>query len=237
MHSSRSFFFRFSSARLVALVALALCPSVRVSAGDVVTRTYAGAPASSDGSVVTRDISAPSPPSPVPAAGVSSFAFALVPAIQFPPEDWAVSGLRINLLIGRHHDAQGLDIGLLGNETADDSEGIQIAGLFNRIGRSDGALQVAGILNRCGGDFYGLQAAGILNWTDGAVEGVQLSFANRATELSGVQIGLYNAIDRGTGVQIGLVNAARILEGLQIGLVNVIRESTVPFVPFVNFAF
>ncbi len=219
---------------LVAAIAPSLAFVAPASADGVLSRTYAEQPASSDGSVVTRAIAAPSPEPP---AGVSPLALALVPAIEAPSEDWSVAGLRVNLLVGRHRDVQGVDVGLLGNEVDDDLEGVQIAGIFNRIGRSDGAWQSAGILNRCESDFLGVQTAGVLNWTDGAVEGVQIALANRATDLSGLQLGLYNAVDRGTGVQIGLVNAARVLDGLQIGLVNVIRDSTVPFFPIVNFAF
>lgn len=228
MHSPR-----FLSAPTL-LAAAALCLSVPASAGDVATRTYADRPAAFGREVVTRRIA---PPPPVPAAGVSPLGLALVPAVQLPSEDWSVAGLRIDLLVGRNRDVRGLDVGLFGNEVEVDLEGIQLAGLFNRIGRSDGAWQSAGILNRCEGDFYGLQTAGILNWTDGAVEGVQIALVNRATELSGLQVGLYNAVDRGSGVQIGVVNAARVLDGLQIGLVNVIRDSSVPFFPVVNFAF
>lgn len=220
------------SQALFAASLLALAGSA--NAGGVSTRFYGTPPAAAADAVVTRAIEA-SPPAP--SAGVSPLALALVPAIQLPPDDWSVAGVRVDLLVGRNHDVWGIDVGLLGNEVSDDLEGVQFAGLFNRIGRSDGAWQAAGILNRCEGDFCGLQTAGALNWTDGAVEGMQIALVNRATDLSGLQLGLYNAIDRGSGVQIGVVNAARVLNGLQIGLVNVIRESTVPFFPVVNFAF
>lgn len=219
--------------RLLVFLA-ALCLSAPALAGEVVTRTYAEPLTRSGGEVVTRRITAPAP---APAAGTSPFAISLVPAIGLPGEAWDVAGLRINLLVGRHRDVWGFDVGLLGNEVSDDFEGVEAAGLFNRVGRSDGAWQAAGILNRCEGDFYGLQTAGALNWTDGAVEGLQIALVNRATELSGLQIGLYNAIDRGSGVQIGIVNAARSFDGLQIGVINVIRDSTMPFFPIVNFAF
>ena len=212
-----------------------LAQSGPVTAGEVATRFYGRgevAPAT-DSRVVTRGIAEPS----IPSAGIVPFALSLVPAIEFPSEDWSVAGLRIDVLAGRHRDVWGIDVGVLGNEIEEDMEGVQVAGLFNRIGRSDGAWQSAGILNRCERDFYGLQTAGILNWTDGTVEGAQIALLNRASELSGLQIGLYNAIDRGSGVQIGFINAARSLDGLQIGVVNVIRDSTVPFFPIVNFAF
>lgn len=213
-------------------VCLALAAAALTPAADVSTRTYAEpAPA---GAVSVRPIQAePSAPS----SGVAPFAIALVPAIGLPANDWSVAGLRLNLLVGRHHDVWGVDAALLGNEVSEDFDGLQIAGLFNRIGRSDGAWQTAGILNRCEGDFCGLQSAGALNWTDGAVEGVQIALLNRATELSGLQLGLYNAVDCGSGVQIGLVNAARSFDGLQIGVINVIRDSSVPFFPIINVAF
>ena len=214
------------------VVCLALVAATLAPAADVSIRTYAET--APDGAVSIRPIHAePSAPS----SGVTPLAIALVPAIGLPPDDWSVAGLRIDLLVGRHRDVWGVDIGLLGNEVSESFEGLQIAGLFNRIGRSDGAWQTAGILNRCEGDFCGLQSAGALNWTDGAVEGVQIALLNRATELSGLQLGLYNAVDCGSGVQIGLVNAARSFDGLQIGIINVIRDSSVPFFPIINVAF
>ena len=204
-------------------------------ADGVVTRTYGAPAAPSPGSVATREISPPPPP---PEGGVSPLAISLLPGVGIPTSgDWSVAGLRIDILAGRHRDVWGLDVGLVGNEVSVNLEGIQVAGIFNRIGRSDGAVQIAGIVNRCEGDFSGLQAAGIDNWTDGAVDGLQVALVNRAAVLSGLQIGLYNSTDNGSGVQIGLINSARSFDGVQIGVFNVIRESTLPFLPIVNFAF
>lgn len=168
------------------------------------------------GKVVTREIAARSP-----SAGLTPLAVSLVPAMELPSDDWSIAGLRLNLLVGRHHDVWGIDIGTIGNDVVYDGGGVQSAGIFNR----------------CGGDFQGLQMSGVLNWTDGEIDGVQIALVNHASDLSGLQLGFLNVADRGSGVQIGLVNAARALEGLQIGLVNIIRESSVPFFPIVNFAF
>lgn len=203
-------------------------------AGEVNTRVFGEAPAASGTGVVTREIGENGGN---PSAGAMPLAVSILPALEVPGENWSVYGLRVNLLAGRHHDVAGFDIGGLGNIAVEDFDGIQAAGLWNSIGRSDGAVQVAGILNRCDRDFTGLQVASFANVADGICEGAQVALVNRAIDLSGLQLGIYNNIDRGSGVQIGVINSARSLEGLQIGVINIIRDSSIPFFPVINFAF
>lgn len=203
------------------------------SAKEVQTRIFGESSATSGGGVVTREIGERSEP----AVGVSPLAFSILPTLEAPCDKWSVHGLRINILAGRHRDVAGFDFAGLGNITVEDFDGLQVAGLWNSIGCSDGAIQLAGVLNRCDRDFTGLQAAFLVNIAEGTCEGVQIAPINRAIDLSGLQLGIYNNIDRGAGTQIGIINYARSLEGLQIGAINIIGDSTIPFCPFVNFAF
>lgn len=173
---------------------------------------------------------------PPPAPGLQVLALSLFPSVEVPSAEWDVAPLRLNLLVGRHRDVYGLDIGLLGNETTCEFAGVQAAGLFNRIGSSRGAVQCSSILNRSIGDFSGLQVS-LLNTVGAEMDGIQVGLVNRASVLSGLQVGFFNVVDSGRGVQIGVVNSAREIDGLQIGLLNVIEDSSVPFFPIVNFAF
>ena len=144
--------------------------------------------------------------------------------------------LRISIIAGRNRDVYGLDLGLVGNMSTEEFTGFQAAGIFNRVGHSDGAVQFAGIFNHSCGDFAGLQVA-IANIVDGEMDGLQIGLYNRSSVLDGMQLGFVNIIDSGDGIQIGVINSARELDGLQIGVINVIRDSTMPFLPIVNFAF
>lgn len=176
------------------------------------------------------------PPKLPPSGGLLPFSLSLFPAAEFPPCDWDVVFLRINLLVGRHRNMYGFDFGSIGNETTGEFVGIQSAGFYNKVGWSEGALQFAGIMNRSERDFVGLQSA-LVNITDGTMAGFQLGLVNRAARLDGLQIGLFNIAETGSGVQIGLWNSAQSLEGLQIGLANCNSDSTMPFFPVINFAF
>lgn len=171
-----------------------------------------------------------------PAHGFFPVGLYLLPNIGFPGEHWDVGPLRISIIAGRNRDVYGLDLGLVGNMSTEEFTGFQAAGIFNRVGHSDGAVQFAGIFNHSCGDFAGLQVA-IANIVDGEMDGLQIGLYNRSSVLDGMQLGFVNIIDSGDGIQIGVINSARELDGLQIGVINVIRDSTMPFLPIVNFAF
>lgn len=213
---------------------LGLAGAAFASEGKVWTRGYGrGAPAVTDGRVVTRGLSEVV----LPSAGTSPLALSFVPGASLPPEDWSVVGLRVDLLAGRHRDLWGVDIGVLGNELTGTLTGLQGAGLWNRVGEAPAAVQSAGLANLCERDFCGVQAAGIYNWTGEEFTGVQVGLINRAGNMVGLQTGLFNSAGHGAGVQIGLVNIARALEGVQIGLANVNAQSTLEFFPILNMAF
>jgi hypothetical protein len=215
-------------------IASALLLAGTASASEVRTRVYGqGVPAATDGRVVTREVAEEIPAS----VGTFPFAVSIVPGVSFPPEDWSVAGLRINLFAGRHRDLWGIDIGGLGNELTGELTGLQGAAVWNRVGQAPAAIQAAGIANLCERNFCGVQTASIYNWTGEEFTGLQAGLLNRAGGLAGVQVGLYNAVDYGSGLQIGLVNAARALAGVQIGLANLNAGSTLSFFPVINMAF
>lgn len=178
-----------------------------------------------------------STPVPGPSAGIAPFAFSIVPPAQFPPEDWDIYGLRVNLFVGHHRDVAFVDIGLFGNYADGNLLGLEGAGLFNSVGSSNGAIQLAGIYNSVSRDFCGLQGAFIANVVDGDMIGLEVAAINLAQDMSGIQIGLFNRAERASGLQIGVVNYAYQMEGLQIGLLNVIGDSNIPCLPILNAAF
>lgn len=143
----------------------------------------------------------------VAAAGWSPVGFAFVPDLEWPSKDYYVMPFRLNLLVGRHLDMSGFDIGGVGNFVTREFNGLQVAPLFNLIGETTGAVQISCGLNRCDGAMYGLQ------------------------------VGLVNVAEQGSGIQIGLVNYGNVYRGLQIGAANLIAASACKFMPVVNFAF
>ena len=70
------------------------------------------------------------------------------------------------------------------------------------------------------------------------VYGVQASpLYNCAKKIAGLQAAfLVNNADSADGLQFGLVNIAK-HNSFQIGLLNFIKDSSVPFLPFINFRF
>lgn len=212
----------------LALAWAAVCPAAEV-------REYGAENGNvKPGEVAFRDIAVPEPS---PYVGTMPLAIAFAPGFEFPPQEWDVVALRLDILVGRHRNFHGLDIGGLGNYTTGEMGGIGVAGLFNDCGTGKAAIQAAGAVNHSSWDYSGAQVSGLFSWTEGLHTGLQAAPANKAGRLSGVQIGALNMTGRGTGLQIGVVNVAERLEGFQIGVVNINRDSTVPFLPIINFAF
>jgi hypothetical protein len=134
--------------------------------------------------------------------------------------DWVhrpadVAGLRVGIPYGSNDSITGLDVGLWGR--SDYAWAIQVNVLHNKVRDEMGGCQVS-LLNDAG-----------------HLAGVQIGLWNQAPSMDGMQIGLLNLADEAEGFQIGIVNRTELMHGYQIGLFNIIRESTVPFVPFVNF--
>lgn len=172
----------------------------------------------------------------VASGGISPIGISLVPPVQFPPRDWDIYGVRLNIFVGAGRDVGFIDVGVLGNIVDGNLSGIEIAGLYNRIGSSDGAIQAACIMNYSKHDFCGVQL-GLVNSVDGDMQGLQAGAVNLAQDGAGVQLGVFNRAERFSGLQIGFANYAYQLEGVQIGVFNVIEDSNIPFMPIVNAAF
>lgn len=201
---------------------------------DVIIRRYGTAESVKPGEVQFRDIEIPEPS---PYVATSPLAIAFAPRFEFPDESWDVVMLRLDILVGRHRNFYGLDIGGLGNFTTGEMGGIGVAGLFNDCGSSKAAILVAGAINHASWNFSGGQVSGLFSWTEGLHSGVQIAPVNRAGRLEGVQIGAVNLSGPGTGLQIGVVNVAERLSGFQIGVLNFNRDSRLAFMPVLNCAF
>lgn len=217
-------------------IALVMAPlaSIPASAEDVAIRHYGDAEPVKPGEVQFRDIAIPEPS---PYVATCPFAIAFAPRFEFPDESWDVVMLRLDILVGRHRNFHGLDIGGLGNFTVGEMGGIGVAGLFNDCGSSKAAILVAGAVNHSSWKFSGGQVSGLFSWTEGLHSGLQVAPVNKAGRLDGVQIGALNMAGPGTGLQIGVINVAERLSGFQIGAININRDSTMPFMPVINFAF
>jgi hypothetical protein len=179
-------------------------------------------------------------------AAMSPVGIAILPPIQFPPDDFAITGLRASLLWGHHRNVYGLDVGVLGNMTDQVFTGVGIAGIINYTTGTTSAigLQAAGITNVNLGqtNVYGVQVALGMNYNAAAssVSGLQAALiANVApfTDIYGVQLGLYNRAKDVYGLQLGLVNVADNLHGIQIGLINFNRKGTFVVSPILNAGF
>lgn len=178
-------------------------------------------------------------------AALSPLALNILPPLQFPPDDFNVTGLRFSLLYGRQRAVNALDIGVLGNITTQNFTGLAVAGGFNYTQGQTTilGLQLAGVtnINIQKTNVIGFQVATIMNRNDAAssVVGVQLALVNLAdhTDVYGFQLGLYNRALSVYGFQIGLVNVTQNLHGLQIGLLNFNHTGLFVVSPFLNIGF
>ena len=128
-----------------------------------------------------------------------------------------VAGLRLGIPYGLNDSVTGIDIGLWGK--SDYAWAIQVNVIQNSVRDEMGGLQVS-LVNEAG-----------------HLTGMQVGLWNQAATMEGFQIGILNLADGVNGMQIGLINRTENMHGYQIGLVNVIRESSVPFAPVINFLF
>ncbi len=183
---------------------------------------------------------------PAPAnAGLSPLAVSIVPPVQFPAQDFTVTGARISALWGDHKNVYGLDLGLVGNMTDGEMIGIGVSGIFNyNKGLTTGVfLQAAGLgnFNVNKAMIYGVQIAGLVNSNkaESRVVGLQIAAVNLAnyTDIRGIQAGIYNTARDVVGFQIGLVNQCDTLHGLQIGLINFHTRGLFSVAPILNVGF
>lgn len=118
-----------------------------------------------------------------PATGLQLSLFA--PA-QIFPENYDVSGFRLNLIYGKNSNLRGFDLGLA-NHITGQAEGFQLG------------------LGNMAGDMGGLQL-GLYNAISTSEGVCQLGIVNMARDIRGCQIGIFNMCDTINGVQIGLLN-------------------------------
>src|ERR1700689_1371185 len=79
---------------------------------------------------------------------VSPVGIDIFPPLQFPPEDFTVTGVRVGL-VGEHRNMYGIDLAAIGNITDLSFAGLAVSGIFNNTrGTTDVVgLQLAGITN------------------------------------------------------------------------------------------
>jgi hypothetical protein len=178
-------------------------------------------------------------------AAFSPVALDILPPLQFPPDDFSITGVRLSALWGSHRNVYGFDFGVVGNVSQVEFAGIAVSGVFNMTKGTTTAIgtQFAGIanINSNKTTVIGLQIAGLanLNQASSSVVGVQFAVANLAnfTQITGLQVGLYNRAQDVRGLQIGLVNRTDNLHGLQIGVVNFNAKGPFAVSPILNVGF
>lgn len=123
----------------------------------------------------------------------SPIQLALFTPIQIFPENYAIKGIRFNLLYGRNTTVTGLDLGLINHTTTGTTKGVQ----WGLVGLADGDFigWQDNFVNVVNNDFEGFQW-GFVNYANHA-NGFQLGFVNYAVTLHGLQIGLVNIIKQG----------------------------------------
>ncbi len=175
----------------------------------------------------------------------SPLSVSILPPVQFPPEDFSITGVRASLLWGNHRDVYGLDVGVLGNVTQLEFVGIGVSGLVNI---THGTTTVIGLQAAGGANIntnktavYGLQLALGLNQmtAESSVVGLEAALVNLVdhTKVYGFQVGVYNKSLAVYGFQIGLVNVTDSLHGIQIGLINFNRTGLFVVSPILNVGF
>lgn len=179
-------------------------------------------------------------------AAVSPLGVAILPPVQFPPEDFNIAGVRASVIWGKHRRVYGFDLGAIGNITTLEFVGIAAAGGFNynQASATVIGLQVAGGANVNGGktSVVGVQVAGglNLNYAETSVIGLQLAALGNHSpfaKIYGLQVGLYNRANEVFGLQVGLVNFAQDLHGIQIGLINFNAKGLFAVAPILNVGF
>ena len=116
---------------------------------------------------------------------------ALVTPVQIFPEEYTISGIRLNLIYGRNVSVTGLDLGLVNHTTTGIFKGVQ-----------------SGLVGLANSDFIGYQENWV-NVTKGNFEGCQCGIVNYAKFANGFQLGIVNYAESMKGLQIGVVNIIR----------------------------
>ena len=176
---------------------------------------------------------------------ISPVAINIFAPVQFPPEDFSVTGVRATALFGHQRNMYGIDIAAIGNMTDLEFAGIAVAGGFNLTHGNTSIIgaQVAGItnVNVQKTTVVGVQVAAVNNnQADSTIIGLQVApIANVSshTTIYGFEVGLYNKAYEVNGFQIGLLNFTTSLHGLQIGLLNFNEKGLFSVCPVLNVGF
>lgn len=143
----------------------------------------------------------------------SAFKFSLWDKISIPQAD----------------EVQGLDLGILGTQTATNT-GIQTALIYAQTGEISG-VQGAFIANAA--SIKGGQGA-FFAYAN-TVEGYQGGFITYAENIQGAQFGLVNIAKNISGFQFGFINLSFNMDkGFQIGLINYNQTGVLPIMVFIN---
>ena len=127
--------------------------------------------------------------------------------VQIFPENYKITGLRLNIIYGSNASVSGLDIGLINHTTTGVSKGVQW-----------------GLVSINDDSFMGWQN-NFVNITKSKFEGFQWGFVNYGGTVSGFQLGFVNfAETMDKGLQIGLINIIK-------------HGGQFPFFPIVNWSF
>jgi hypothetical protein len=118
---------------------------------------------------------------------------ALFAPIQIFSEEYAITGVRWNILYGKNSSVTGLDFGLINRTTEKKSVGVQF-GIMGFADRGWTGLQ-SNFVNVTRNEFKGVQF-GFLNYAEDA-NGLMIGVINYARRLYGLQIGLFNLIEQG----------------------------------------
>jgi len=147
---------------------------------------------------------------------------ALFNPVQIFGEESDITGVRWNLIYGRHANIKGLDFGFIAGHVTGNFTGIQL-----------------NAINMVEGDFLGWQGGLLFSQSGGSFTGFQMAALNVGkSETEGVQFGLLNKASNMSGFQFGFVNISENMYGLQIGLVNIIKsKKKLPLLPLVNWKF
>ena len=99
-------------------------------------------------------------------------------------------------------------------------EKLYLAITASRAGKFIG-FNISGIVNFSKGKEYGASIAGIYNQAEGNVTGLHLA-------------GIFAKAKKVTGLQFSLINYSEDLTGVQLGLINICKNSSIPFMFFIN---
>lgn len=179
----------------------------------------------------------------------------LASPLQIPFYLRDVYGLRLNLIYGRSFNVYGLDVGVVGVNSASliglqaegfnwvsaNMTGVQLGAIANVVLKHAYGLQVASIVNSVHEESAGVMAGlldftmgydgikiGGMTWDDAYVSGAQIGVVNVSKDLSGLSLGALNyCYGNMAGAQIGVFNAIDgVSSGVQLGVFNAAQNLT-----------